>query len=74
MYGDKGGVYCESKVFGSEEFGYNKIVVERPLRYNYSTAEERIQRLKEPDVLDDLRGGVKSMIPRIFSGKQPFAI
>ena len=57
VYGDKGGVYCESKVFGSEEFGYNKIVVERPLRYNFSTAEERIQRLKEPDVLDDLRGG-----------------
>ena len=57
VYGDKGGVYCESKVFGSEEFGYNKIVVERPLRYNYSTAEERIQSLKEPDVLDDLSGG-----------------
>ena len=32
VYGDKGGVYCESKVFGSEAFGYNKIVVERPLR------------------------------------------
>lgn len=59
VYGDKGDVYCESKVFGSEEFGYNKIVVERPLRYNYSTAEERIQRLKEPDVLDDLRGGTE---------------
>jgi len=32
VYGNKGGVYCESKIFGSEEFGYNKIVVERPLR------------------------------------------
>ena len=32
VYGDKGGVYCESKMFGLEEFGYNKIVVERPLR------------------------------------------
>lgn len=32
VYGEKGSVYCESKVFGSEEFGYNKIVVERPLR------------------------------------------
>ena len=32
VYGDKDGVYCQSKVFGSEEFGYNKIVVERPLR------------------------------------------
>ena len=26
VYGDKSGVYCESKIFGSEEFGYNKIV------------------------------------------------
>ena len=32
VYGDKNGVYCHSKIFGSEEFGYNKIVVERPLR------------------------------------------
>ncbi len=32
VYGDKSGVYCESKVFTTDEFGYNKIVVERPLR------------------------------------------
>ena len=32
VYGDKNGIYCESKVFESEEFGYNKIVVERPQR------------------------------------------
>jgi len=32
VYGDKGGVYCESKIFGKEEFGYSKIVVERPER------------------------------------------
>lgn len=30
VYGDKSGIYCESKIFGSTEFGYNKIVVERP--------------------------------------------
>ena len=30
--GDKNGVYCESKIFTTDEFGYNKIVVERPLR------------------------------------------
>lgn len=28
--GDKSGIYCESKIFDSTEFGYNKIVVERP--------------------------------------------
>ena len=32
VYGDKNGSYCESKVFESVEFGYNKIVVERPQR------------------------------------------
>ena len=30
VYGDKNGVYCESKIFGSEEFGYNKITVVMP--------------------------------------------
>lgn len=32
VYGDENGIYCESKVFESVEFGYNKIVVERPQR------------------------------------------
>ena len=32
IYGDKSDIYCESKIFDSVEFGYNKIVVERPLR------------------------------------------
>ena len=32
VYGDKRGIYCESKIFETVEFGYNKIVVERPLR------------------------------------------
>lgn len=32
VYGDKEGVYCESRIFDTEEFGYRKITVERPLR------------------------------------------
>lgn len=32
IYGDKAGDYCESKIFTTDEFGYNKIVVERPQR------------------------------------------
>lgn len=32
VYGEKDGIYCESKIFDSIEFGYNKIVVERPER------------------------------------------
>ncbi len=34
VYGDVNGIYCETKVFGTEDFGYNKIVVERPLMEN----------------------------------------
>ena len=32
VYGDKSGIHCESKIFETVEFGYNKIVVERPER------------------------------------------
>ena len=30
IYGDKAGVHCQSKIFNTEDFGYYKIVVERP--------------------------------------------
>ncbi len=32
IYGDKDGIWCESKIFDAVEFGYHKIVVERPFR------------------------------------------
>ena len=32
IYGEKDGIYCQSKVFNTEEFGYYKITVERPER------------------------------------------
>ena len=32
VYGDKTGVFCQSKIFNTEDFGYYKIVVERPER------------------------------------------
>ena len=32
IYGDKDGVFCQSKIFNTEDFGYFKIVVERPER------------------------------------------
>jgi len=30
VYGKKDGIYCESKIFDTSDFGYNKITVERP--------------------------------------------
>ena len=32
VYGNKNGVYCHSKIFNTEDFGYYKITVERPER------------------------------------------
>ena len=32
VYGDKNGIYCQSKIFNTEDFGYYKITVERPER------------------------------------------
>ena len=32
IYGDKAGIYCQSKIFENETFGYCKITVERPER------------------------------------------
>ena len=35
-----------SKIFDNEDFGYNKIVVERPLRLNFQASDERIAMLE----------------------------
>lgn len=32
IYGDVNGIYCESKIVDSIEFGYRKVVIENPLR------------------------------------------
>ena len=32
LYGDRNGLYCHSKLFDIEDFGYNKIVIEQPMR------------------------------------------
>ncbi len=32
IYGEKDGIYCQSKIFAIDEFGYRKITVERPER------------------------------------------
>ena len=39
IYGDKAGVYCQSKIFENEAFGYRKITVERPERYSFTVTD-----------------------------------
>jgi len=44
MYDDfKENKYC--KIFDNEEFGYTKVIVERPLQLNYQVTEERLENL-----------------------------
>ncbi len=45
LYGD-GGPNELSKVFENEDFGFRRIVVERPLRLNFQASSERIERLR----------------------------
>jgi len=44
--------YC--KIFRNEEFGYQKITVERPLRLNFQASPERIERLWEQTAFANL--------------------
>jgi type I restriction enzyme M protein len=43
-----------SKIFDNDDFGYRRIVVERPLRLNFQASRERIARLKEETAFQNL--------------------
>jgi type I restriction enzyme M protein len=48
-----------SKIFDNEDFGYRKIVVERPLRLNFQASPERIARLDEETAFINLTRSAK---------------
>ena len=48
-----------SKVFDNEDFGFNKITVERPLRLNFRADAERLARLEEEPGFKNLATSVK---------------
>ena len=53
IYGEfKENEYC--KIFDNEDFGYQKIVVERPLRLNFQVTEERIKNLYNETAFNNL--------------------
>ena len=65
VYGDKDGVYCHSKIFNSEEFGYYKITVERPQRdengeiitkKGKSVADTKLRDTENVPMTDDIQG------------------
>jgi len=53
IYGEfKENEYC--KIFDNEDFGYQKIVVERPLRLNFQVTEERIENIYNERAFNNL--------------------
>ena len=48
-----------SRVFDNEDFGYNKITVERPLRLNFHATPERIERLEVETAFRNLASSTK---------------
>lgn len=44
----------KSKIFPNEAFGYRRITVERPLRLNFQTSDERIARVTEEKAIQKL--------------------
>ena len=60
IFGDKNGIYCESKIFDAVEFGYNKITIERPLRQivvvNDETIDSTYNSLKRLHVFEEADG------------------
>lgn len=52
-------VLVVSKLFDNDDFGYNKITVERPLRLNFQATAERIARLEEQTAFKNLASSSK---------------
>jgi type I restriction enzyme M protein len=48
-----------SKIFDNEDFGFNKITVERPLRLNFQACKERIARLDDESGFKNLATSAK---------------
>ena len=52
-----------SKVFANEDFGYRKVTVERPLRLNFAAILERIARIEDESVFQNLARSKKRAGP-----------
>ncbi len=75
-----GGPWSEvSKIFDSSDFGYREIRVERPLRLNFQSSPERIERLKlaksflklDPADQEDVLHVVTNCLPTVLFKDRP---
>jgi type I restriction enzyme M protein len=48
-----------SKVFDNEDFGYSRIVIERPLKLSFQASPERIERVREAKAFQNLASSKK---------------
>ena len=64
-----------SKIFDNRDFGFIKLVVERPLRLNFQASPERIARLSEQNAFAALaeskkRKNRKEIVKEVEAGKK----
>ena len=60
-----------SKTFGTIDFGYREVRVERPLRLNFQAAPERIERLKAEKAFLKLDAAVQTAILETLGSRLP---
>lgn len=53
---------AQSKIFPVEAFGYRRITVERPLRLNFQTSAERIQKVLEEKAIEKLEAPARQRL------------
>ena len=58
-----------SKVFATEDFGYFKVTVERPLRLNFAATEERIARIEDERGFQNLAKSKPESTDRSLTGR-----
>lgn len=75
VFGDKDGVYCESKILNTDDFGYNKIVVERPERDEHGViVKKKGNPVADPDLRDTENVPLTENIDEYFAREVlPFA-
>ncbi|MEK8130260.1 class I SAM-dependent DNA methyltransferase [Paenibacillus filicis] len=55
------------KIFDNEDFGYRRITIERPLRLNFQTSVDRIEKLDSQTALKKLSIGEQEQIKAVLS-------
>jgi type I restriction enzyme M protein len=53
---------AQSKIFPVEAFGYRRITVERPLRLNFQTSPERIEKVREEKAIEKLEAPARQRL------------